>query len=650
LVAHTLDQVGTLLNNSGQGFLSFGRDLLVEEGFSQECQRIFGCDVLGQSLPELLCADDAGQRGFIEKTLRLVMNSADDRLRRDAYLGLLPAEYRLGERDCKAEYRLLDDERMMLILTDVTDEKRLKERLAHERLRVEFVVHALESRDDLLEMLRDFETFRSRVLPDLLSFERQQQTLLAEVFRHIHTFKSLFAQASLPTIPNVMHDLESRLGHLRDLGDALDTNAIKRELGGTDLGAALETDLALLREKLGDDFFNSEREIRVPASNLARLEDEASTLYGSDSRMLGLIRYLRYVPLQALIEPHFKAAEQLAARQEKLLAPIGCTGVPAPVDPDIFGPFCKSLVHLFRNAVDHGIEDVDTRLMAEKNETATIRCAVRTAGEHLVLTIADDGCGIDVAQIRDKAVTLGNISAPESASMSDAEALMLVFADGITTSEAITKVSGRGVGLGAVQQELMHLGGTVRVESVVGQGTHFEFILPYQLPVVAKAPSSGYAAARKFLTPLPEIVKTFCETHLKLTVTLDESFDEFTADKLFDFTVLLSLGSELNASIGLSIERPLLLEMTRRFEPDFPEDEIEALAESVGAEIANTVVGNAMVYFTPLARRVAMGTPHIIGLSERAERIGPRAFRGFKGHGDSGAFMIFCILTEENPA
>ena len=233
--------------------------------------------------------------------------------------------------------------------------------------------------------------------------------------------------------------------------------------------------------------------------------------------------------------------------------------------------------------------------------------------------------------------------------MSDVEASMLVFIDGITTSDTITTISGRGVGLGAVQQELMQLGGTVHVESVLGQGSRFTFTLPYELPVVAKPPSTAYATARKFLAPLPEIVKTFCAAHLKLEVMVDETLHEFTADKLFDFTAVLSLGDRLNASIGLSIERPLLLEMTRRFEPDFPEDEIEELAESVGAEITNTLVGNATVYFTHLARHVAMGTPEIISPEERAEKIGTRAFRGFTGCADAGSFMFFCLLTEENP-
>lgn len=643
-------QIATLLDNSGQGFLSFGMSLHVDEGYSQECRRIFRRDALDLPLPELLCPRDAKQREFIAKTLRLAMESAAVPLRRDAYLGLLPAEFQLGERYYEAEYRLLDDGRMMLILTDITDEKQLKEKLALERTRLEFVVNALENRDDLLEMLRDFDTFRSRVLPDLLSFERQPRVLLAEVFRQIHTFKSLFAQASLPTIPAVLHELETRLARLRDLGDESGSNGIKRELGVTDLGAALEGDLALLREKLGDGFFNAEREIRVPASKLASLEAEAGILYGSDSRMLSLIRSLRYVPLQALIAPHFKAAEQLAQRQEKLLAPIACTGDAAPLDPEVYGPFCKVLAHLFRNAIDHGIEDADTRLMAGKEETATICCMVSTANGRLTLTIRDDGRGIDPALIRAKALELGQASADEAAMMSDAQALMLIFADGLTTRGEVSAISGRGMGLSAVQQELARLGGTVRVESTLGAGTRFEFTLPYQPSSATGGQATVYAHAEKFLAPLPGGVKTFCEEHLKLAVTLDETPREFTAATLLDFTALVSLGSGLGASIGLSVERPLLLEMTRRFEPGFPEDEIEELADSVGAEIINTLVGNATVYFTHLTRHVAMGTPEIIAPAERAARIGPRAFRGFVGHCSAGEFIVFCVLTEEKSA
>ncbi|CAK0751778.1 hypothetical protein CCP4SC76_2280017 [Gammaproteobacteria bacterium] len=649
IVIKSLEQIATLLNNSGQGFLSFNRDLLVDKAYSRECVHIFNRDTLDLPLPDLLCPKDTQQREFIAKTLRLIMEDGVDSLRRDAYIGLLPSEYRLGKNDYKAEYRLLESGRIMLILTNVTGEKHLKVHLALERSRLEFVVNALENRDDLLEIVHDYEAFRSRTLPDLLSFERQPRALLAEIFRQIHTFKSLFFQVSLPTIPEVLHELESRLGHLRDRDTGFDINDIKLELGATDLGAALEQDLLLLREKLGDDYFSSEREVRVPISRLASLEAEARILHGDDSHLFDLIRRLRYVPLKSLIEPHFKTAEKLAKRQEKLVAPISYTGNTALVDPEIFGSFCKALVHLFRNSVDHGIEDVDTRIMVNKDEMATIFCHVLTSSDHLKLSIGDDGRGIDVALIRAMAVERRHIDADVAAAMRDKEAMRLIFDDGLSTCNEVSATSGRGVGLSAVQQELVRLGGSVSIDSVIGEGTRFNFILPYQ-PPPATAKATIHSHVKQLLAPLPSVLQAFCEEHLKLPVTLDETLREFTAGSLCDFTALVSLGSGLNARIGLSIERSLLLTMTQRFEPDFPASEIDELSDSVGAEILNTLIGNATVYFTHLARNVEMGTPTIISPAERATILGPHVLPGFAGHCDAGKFIVFSFLTENEPA
>ena len=150
------------------------------------------------------------------------------------------------------------------------------------------------------------------------------------------------------------------------------------------------------------------------------------------------------------------------------------------VDPQVYGPFCKSLIHLLRNAVDHGIEDPDTRLLADKNEVASIRCCVHATADHLRLTISDDGSGIDPARIRAKAVELGKLGNTEAAELDDAEVLKLIFLDGLTTRSEANTISGRGVGLAAVHQELESLGGMVQLDSTLGQGTQFVFTLPHR--------------------------------------------------------------------------------------------------------------------------------------------------------------------------
>lgn len=223
---------------------------------------------------------------------------------------------------------------------------------------------------------------------------------------------------------------------------------------------------------------------------------------------------------------------------------------------------------------------------------------------------------------------------------------MLVFAEGLSTLEDVTQVSGRGVGLSAVQHELTQLGGTVLVKSSIGQGTRFEFTLPWQPTHGDSDKDRGQRQARQFLGPLPAVVKDFCEQHLKLRVTLDETLHAFSADMLHDFTVLVTLGSGIDATLGLSVQRALLLDMTRRFAPEFAEDEIEALADSVGAEIANTLFGKATVYFTHLQRQVALGTPRIVHPAQRTACLGTRAFDGFTGLCEAGGFIVFCAFIK----
>lgn len=633
------EEVARLLDNSGQGFLSIGADLSVGSGYSRECVRLFGRDIQGLALPDLLAPDDRALREHVAKTLRLAIGSADNALRREAFLNLLPAEYQLDERSCKAEYRPLSEERMMLILTDISAQKKLQARLAREQAQQAFIVNALENRDELLEALRDYDLFRRHTLPQLLSFQQDPHALMAELFRRIHTFKGLFAQAMLPTLPDVLHALESRLGALREARP--DLNDIKRALGSVDLGGALEADLALLREKLGAGYLNAGRQASVSADALDALEREVQTLGLEHSRLADLTRQLRHEPLRRLIEPHFRAARMLAQRQGKRLAPLVYEGDDPPVDPARYGPFCKSLIHVFRNAVDHGIEDPDARLMADKPEAATLRCHVDAAGGTLTIAIEDDGPGIDPARIRAAALRKKLITDETAQTLDDAGALRLILEDGLTTLADASDVSGRGVGLSATHQELLKLGGSLSIAAQPGQGTKLTFKLPYQAvpPSAADVTSQRH---RELLSALAAITSQFCRDHLGLTLALDGDSQRIRADDLEAFSVFIPLGSGLAIGLGLSLSRPLLLEMVRRFEPDWSAEDIAPLADSVGAEIANIVVGKTLPYLTHLARQVEMGTPKRVdaaakGLFDHPDSLGIRA------SAPAGRLLVFCL-------
>ena len=148
------------------------------------------------------------------------------------------------------------------------------------------------------------------------------------------------------------------------------------------------------------------------------------------------------------------------------------------IDPDRFGPFLRSLVHVFRNAVVHGIEAPERRIAAGKPGAGRISCSIEADDRTIRLAIADDGAGVDVAALRARSIEAGFLSRQEERRSSDDDILEMVFRDAVSTEMAAGDLSGRGVGLSAVRAEVLALGGTVRLTSRAGEGSRFDFVLP----------------------------------------------------------------------------------------------------------------------------------------------------------------------------
>ncbi len=159
-------------------------------------------------------------------------------------------------------------------------------------------------------------------------------------------------------------------------------------------------------------------------------------------------------------------------------------GEATELDRSVIEVISDPLVHLLRNAVDHGIESSEVRMAAGKPRTGTVwLTAVHQEGQ-IVITVEDDGQGIDPAQVRRAALSRGLISEEEAAQLTDDEAIDLIFQPGLSTAERITEVSGRGVGMDVVRANIERLSGSIVVDSKVGQGTAFRVTLPLTLAIV----------------------------------------------------------------------------------------------------------------------------------------------------------------------
>jgi two-component system, chemotaxis family, sensor kinase CheA len=187
---------------------------------------------------------------------------------------------------------------------------------------------------------------------------------------------------------------------------------------------------------------------------------------------------LRMVPLQPLFHRLQRVVRQLAQDSGKSVELL-VTGADTELDRTIVDRIADPLVHMVRNAIDHGIEPAAERIAAGKKAAGTLRLSAHHAGGLAVIELHDDGRGLDCARIRARAEARGLVDA--QAELSDAALAQLIFAPGLSTADEVSAVSGRGVGMDVVRRHVESLRGRVEVSSVAGAGTTFTLRLPLTL-------------------------------------------------------------------------------------------------------------------------------------------------------------------------
>ena len=189
---------------------------------------------------------------------------------------------------------------------------------------------------------------------------------------------------------------------------------------------------------------------------------------------------IRTVPFNSLTERLYRTLRK-TARELGKRANLEINGAQTELDRSVLEKLAGPLEHLLRNALDHGIESRDERVAAGKPETGEIQIAVRQAGNEIAIELSDDGRGIDFARVRERAVAAGFI-APD-AEPTEQQLVECLFQPGFSTAHELTQISGRGIGMDVVRNEIVSLGGRVDVHSEAGKGTRFNLFLPLTLAV-----------------------------------------------------------------------------------------------------------------------------------------------------------------------
>jgi len=261
---------------------------------------------------------------------------------------------------------------------------------------------------------------------------------------------------------------------------------------GDDSGLPLAASVLRVDARRVDALADDVGELIVAANAFAPLGDRAEALdagfaldiraaqagleraVGRLSRSVSAVRLISLAPTLARLP---RMVREIA---DGLGKPVdfAVSGEQVEVDKQIADGLFEPLLHLVRNAIDHGIEDAATRARSGKPANGQLALAVARDGDDILMSLSDDGAGIDRARVRDVAVARGLIEREAADALSDAGTLALIFAPGFSTAAAVTGVSGRGVGMDAVQAAVERLRGGVEIESVPGHGTRFQLRLP----------------------------------------------------------------------------------------------------------------------------------------------------------------------------
>lgn len=239
--------------------------------------------------------------------------------------------------------------------------------------------------------------------------------------------------------------------------------------------------------------------------NHPELTETVERMSRISSDLQTIILNMRMVPVETVFNRFPRMVRQLARELGKKVR-LDVIGAETELDRTVIDEIGDPLVHLIRNALDHGIEAPDIRVACGKPEEGTVKLRAYHSGNHVFIEIEDDGAGISREKVLQKAIDRGIVSAEEAAHLTDQQVYGLIFSPGFSTADRISDISGRGVGLDVVKSTIQSLGGTVTVDSQPGKGSLFSIQLPLTLSIISVL--LVQIAAETYAIPLSSIMET----------------------------------------------------------------------------------------------------------------------------------------------
>ncbi len=475
--------MSALLDSLGQGFFIFKADGQILDVSSKACENTIECRPDGKLIWDVLKLPENKIEGFKKwmQTLFMEMLPFED------LSPLGPTEYPHSEnRNISLEYHPLRTaegsmEGVVVVASDITSLVEAQKQAETQKEHAKLIINLIKSKREIQRFIYESQ--------DLLSSLRDEVTKdagpynLDGIFRWLHTLKGGAALFSVKSVADCCHEAETLLSEVKTEWSQAGFIALRGKC--FEIEDQFSRFIEETREILGTSALSAERQIEVAISKLNDIARKVGALPNGGSLAQELLLELAMEPVAQHLEPYSEVINRVAETEQKMIAPLQINNGKIMVIPEIYSGMLATLVHAFRNAVDHGIETPDVRVAHGKPAEGKIFVDVKIHAvedrPYLQIKISDDGAGVDPTKVRAK-LAKKNIDVSKK---SDEEIIQHIFDSEFSTRDQVTAISGRGVGMDAIKVAAEELSGRVWVTSKVGQGSSIYIEVPYMTEVPA---------------------------------------------------------------------------------------------------------------------------------------------------------------------
>lgn len=462
LLNETKKNLKLLLDNSEEGFFTFGDNFLINRDYSNECLNIFNKEnIFKENVLYLLFGKDHE----IEKKILNHIFENDEK--EDVYLELLPTEIKINNKILKIRYKILhleSEKEIMCIISDITEKKILEEKLEIEKNNNKMILNIIMYRDIVKKTIDDYINYCTKELYYNIN-TIPLNIFLSDLLKKMHTYKGLFLQWNMIKAGKNIDNFENTLNYIKK--DNISKNYILNIIQQKKPENFIDYEINIIENMLGKNFLKEDK-LWIDKNKLLDLEKliEKELPESYSKKILIKLKKIYYSSFIDIFNMYKKYSYELALKFGKEINSFNIeSNSNIFFDPEIYFNFNKSLIHIFRNIIVHGIELPEERLSLNKTAGGNIYCKIFEDKENIYIIISDDGKGIDINKLKKINKKSNNV-------------LYEIFKEGVTTYDSPNEFAGKGWGLTIVKNEIEKLNGKIKISSKTLKGTSFEIILP----------------------------------------------------------------------------------------------------------------------------------------------------------------------------